>query len=116
MLETVKTKDSVTRMVEDTVREVLEKRGLDTSALSPEAKLADTLGLKSMDLAEIVLILEDELDTDPFQITPITSVRTLGDLRDAYLTMLGLAQSQAPQQDIAAEMSAARSRRAGRRR
>lgn len=116
MLETVPTEASVTRLVEDTVREVLAKRGLDASAISAEAKLADTLGLKSMDLAEIVLILEDEFETDPFQAIPITSIRTVNDLAGAYLTTLGLSEAKAPEQDIAAEMAAARSRRAGRRR
>lgn len=116
MLETVNDAGRVARMVEDTVAEVLTKRGLETAAMAPDAKLADTLGLKSMDLAEIVLILEDEMETDPFQTIPITSIRTLGDLTNAYLTTLGLVEADAHVQDIAAEMATARAKRAGRRR
>lgn len=53
---------------------------LDTDQL-----LVDQLGLESLHLARLVAVLELELDTDPFNDdVPITSVRTVGDLLDAY--------------------------------
>ena len=86
-------------------------------AIAPEARLSETLGLRSMDLAQIVLTLEDDLDCDPFQEIPITSIRTVGDLTGAYLAALGLAEAARPgAQDMAAEMAAARARQARRRR
>jgi acyl carrier protein len=92
-------------------------RDLDPGAIEPRAKLSETLGLRSMDLAQIVLTLEDDLNTDPFQQIPITSIRTVGDLTQAYLVSLGLSDGGAPgSQDMAAEMAAAKARMVRRRR
>jgi len=53
--------------------------------LDEEQLLVDQLGLTSLDLARLVAVLEMELDTDPFSDeVPITSVRTVGDLMNAY--------------------------------
>ena len=102
----------VRKTVSEAVQTVMVARGLDTGAFRPDAKLADGLGLKSMDLAQIVLELEDAFDCDPFQKIPITSIRTVDDLAQAYLVTLGLADRDAPL-DLLAE---ARARRAPRRR
>jgi len=117
MLEIVNTPEVIARRITGAIAEVMAQRGLDSSAVAPEAKLSETLGLKSMDLAQIVLNLEDELETDPFQTIPITSIRTVGDLIGAYASSLGVAGAVAPGgQDMAAEMAAAKARRTGRRR
>ncbi|HSF94124.1 MAG TPA: acyl carrier protein [Thermohalobaculum sp.] len=117
MLEAIGSMDRVASAVRATIAAVMAERGLDPVELAAEAKLSDTLGLKSMDLAQIVLTLEDELETDPFQAIPITSIRTVGDLVTAYGVSLGLIDAAAPgAQDMGAEMAAARQRRAGRRR
>lgn len=115
MLEATNGIERVTAAIHRTIAEVMAQRGLDTAGIAAEAKLSDTLGLKSMDLAQIVLTLEDELEADPFQTIPITSVRTVADLGQAYLVTLGLAEA-APAADMADEMAAARARRGGRRR
>ena len=108
---------AVADRIADTIAEVMRERGLDPASIAPEARLTEGLGLKSMDLARIVLTLEDELEVDPFQTVPITSIRTVGDLTAAYLGALGLGGAPAPAApDMAAEMQAARARRAGRRR
>ena len=117
MLETIGSMDRVRTTIHQTVAEVMAQRGLDPAEIADDAKLSDTLGLKSMDLAQIVLTLEDDLETDPFQSIPITSIRTVGDLVTAYGVSLGLIDQTAPgAQDMGAEMAAARARRAGRRR
>jgi len=117
MLEVTNSRDAIARRVAGTIAEVMAQRGLDPAAIAPEAKLSDTLGLKSMDLAQIVLDLEDGLETDPFQTIPITSIRTVGDLIEAYAAALGVGGAVAPGgQDMAAEMAAAKARRTGRRR
>ena len=74
----------VGQLVRDTISDLLDEQGLDNPGVEDDAKLVDTLGLKSMDIAQVVLVLEDELDADPFQEIPITSVRTVGDLINAY--------------------------------
>jgi acyl carrier protein len=117
MLEIVNTPEVIARRITGAISEVMAERGLDVARIAPEAKLSDTLGLKSMDLAQIVLNLEDELETDPFQTIPITSIRTVGDLIGAYAASLGVAGATAPGgQDMEAEMAAAKARRTGRRR
>ena len=117
MLKPVDSEAQVTQAVKGAVATVMHERGLDTARIAEDAKLSDTLGLKSMDLAQIVLTLEDDLGADPFQQIPITSIRTVGDLVRAYAVTLGVASGAAPGgQDMAAEMEAARARRTGRRR
>ena len=76
MLAKNDTLDSVASTVINIITEVLSEQGLLNGTVEESAKLVDTLGLKSMDIAQIVLNLEDELDTDPFQELPITSIRT----------------------------------------
>ena len=117
MLKSLGSEEQVAEIVRGTVASVMRERGLDTAGIQDEARLSDTLGLKSMDLAQIVLRLEDDLGVDPFRQMPITSIRTVGDLVQAYAITLGVAFGTAPGgQDMAAEMEAARARRAGRRR
>ena len=76
MLAKNDTLDSVASTVINIITEVLSEQGLLNGTVEESAKLVDTLGLKSMDIAQIVLNLEDELDTNPFQELPITSIRT----------------------------------------
>ncbi len=117
MLETTLTEAGVEEMVTSTIAAVMAARDLDPGGIEPPARLSETLGLRSLDLAQIVLTLEDDLDIDPFQTIPITSIRTVGDLTDAYLVSLGLSDRPLPgTQDMAAEMAAAKARRARRRR
>jgi len=84
MLETTPTEDGVEEMVTSTIAAVMAARDLDPGGIEPLARLSETLGLRSLDLAQIVLTLEDDLNIDPFQTIPITSIRTVGDLTDAY--------------------------------
>jgi acyl carrier protein len=121
MLEIVNTPEVIARRIavaiSGAIADVMAERGLDATRIAPEATLSDTLGLTSMDLAQIVLNLEDELEIDPFQTIPITSIRTVGDLIGAYAASLGVAGATAPGgQDMEAEMAAAKARRTGRRR
>jgi acyl carrier protein len=117
MLETTLNRDRVEKTVESTIASIMTARDLDPNVIAPLAKLSETLGLRSMDLAQIVLTLEDDLNTDPFQAIPITSIRTVGDLTQAYLVSLGLSEGELPgAQDMSAEMAAAKERRARRRR
>jgi acyl carrier protein len=117
MLETTLTEGAVEEMVTSTIAAVMAARDLDPGRIEAPARLSETLGLRSLDLAQIVLTLEDDLDIDPFQTIPITSIRTVGDLTDAYLVSLGLSERAVPgAQDMAAEMAAAQARRARRRR
>ncbi len=83
-------------------------------AVAMEATLTGDLGLQSIQLAELVAILEQDLKVDPFAaLVPITSVRTVGDLCEAYRR--GLAGEQ-PSTEADADVMAARQRAQARRR
>ncbi len=117
MLEITLTQGRVEETINSTIAAVMAARELDPGGIEPLSRLSDTLGLRSLDLAQIVLTLEDDLKIDPFQTNPITSIRTVGDLTDAYLVTLGLSDRAVPgAQDMSAEMEAAKARRARRRR
>jgi len=117
MLTKNDTAEHVSDTVMQTISGLLAEQDLDTSLLDSEAKLVDTLGLKSMDIAQVVLTLEDELDVDPFQEIPITSIRTVGDLINAYAITLDPASSAAPEVPSTSVMATqGTSRRANRRR
>lgn len=75
--------------VESTVREVVlevaRRRKPEIQGLEPEQRLTVDLGLKSLDVAQVVAVLEDRLEMDPFsELVAITSVETVGDLTAAY--------------------------------
>lgn len=109
----------VDQLVRDTISDLLEEQGLDNPGVEDDAKLVDTLGLKSMDIAQVVLVLEDELDADPFQEIPITSVRTVGDLINAYQVALDPDSAQSSESETAQQTASTTpptSRRANRRR
>ncbi len=50
----------------DTIRELLERRGADTSGITLTSKLTADLELDSLELAELSAVLEDDLGRDPY--------------------------------------------------
>jgi hypothetical protein len=67
------------------LREIASQRTPGLPALEKRHTLTYDLGLRSLDLAQLVATLEIELRADPFaRLVPITSVRTVGDVCDAY--------------------------------
>lgn len=79
------------------LRRVLQLRTPPLPPLTHELGLTTELGLKSLDLARLVAVLELELGVDPFaQLVAITDLRTLGDLCDAYRRALNGQVADAP--------------------
>jgi acyl carrier protein len=77
-------RETVKAVLLDIVNEVT-RPATEIVDLDEDQLLVDQLGLTSLDLARLVAVLEMELDTDPFSDeVPITGVRTVGDLLDAY--------------------------------
>lgn len=75
----------IDQTIHASIREVAEQRGLTLPPLAKEQTLTADLGLKSLDLAHLIALLESRLQADPFsQWVPITSIRTVGDLCGAY--------------------------------
>jgi acyl carrier protein len=65
------------------VQLVLSNSGRGGNPLNDEDGLFDKIGLDSLDLAQVVVGLEQELKVDPFRKSG-TPIRTFGDLVRAY--------------------------------
>jgi len=65
-------------------RTVFKNKGLDPPALSAETPLDGSLGLESLDFAEVVMRLEQVFGKDPFSNGTIPELGTLGDLCSLY--------------------------------
>ncbi|WP_051773646.1 acyl carrier protein [Streptomyces sp. NRRL S-237] len=72
-------------IIKAVVMDVVEEVSGPVADIAPDDLLVDGLGLSSLHLARITAVLEMELDLDPFvELVPITDVRTVGDLYEAY--------------------------------
>lgn len=67
-----------------TVQAVFENKGMDSPPLSENTPLDPSLGLESLDYAELVVRLEQEFGKDPFSSGTPPRVQTLGDLASYY--------------------------------
>jgi len=65
---------------------VFKSKGLTPPSLAPETVLDGSLGLESLDFAEVVVRLEQVFGKDPFSEGTIPEVRTLHDLCTLYET------------------------------
>ena len=64
------------------IHTLLERRGATGMEVAPKSKLAEDLGLDSLELAELSAVLEDELGRDPFSEGIVPD--TVADLLDFY--------------------------------
>jgi acyl carrier protein len=77
--------DDVERIVIAAVLEVARRGSPGLAAVAPHQTLIVELGLSSLDLAELVAVLDADLGADPFAAdVVIGDVRTVGDLIQAY--------------------------------
>ncbi len=77
--------DHIEEKVHEVVLRVCQQRTPAVSKIDNGHRLTGELGLASLDFARIIAILEMDLGTDPFSCqSPITGMRTVGDLCDAY--------------------------------
>ena len=71
--------------VHSSIRAILVERGEVAPDFDAATHLNAQLGLSSLDLAVLVVELEAALGLDPFaKLVPVTSVRSVGDVVDAY--------------------------------
>lgn len=72
------------------VADLARRRGVEL-VIEPRHRLAADLGLESLDIAELVAVLELELDADPFvESASIADARSVGDLIEIYRHFLAL--------------------------
>ena len=75
----------VRETVEEAVREIMENNNLAERPVEDSSELVKDLGFKSLDVAELVAVLEIELDVDPFSDgVSLMEVRTCGDFCAVY--------------------------------
>ena len=65
-------------------KQVFRNKGLDPPTIGPETVLDRSLGLESIDFAEVVVRLEQEFGTDPFAEGIPLGTRTLSDVARLY--------------------------------
>mgnify|MGYP002626100530 CR=1 FL=1 len=73
--------------VRRTIAEVARDAGREINQIEEADLLRETLGLDSLDLAVVVVRLEQKLGIDPFRVRQ-RSLRTVGDLISAYEEIL----------------------------
>lgn len=108
-------RDTVLKRLAEVMREGDAAANVDR--IAPAATLNGDLGLASLDLAQLVAILEVDLGVDPFAaLVPITGVRTVADLCVAYERGVAGEGPAAEDPELAAirERAAARRDRRGR--
>jgi hypothetical protein len=118
MLKERPTPAQIERAVHDRIRRIVDEEKGACPRFGGADRL-ETIGLASLDLARLVAELEAELGRDPFAaLVPITSVRSVDDLVEAYVKAFSPDPGPAapdPSLAAAAERAEARrSRRAGR--
>jgi acyl carrier protein len=111
---TAPTPIQIEAVVHSKIRTVLEERFAEPRTIRGVDKLNATLGLSSLDLGFIVAELEAELGVDPFaKLVPITSVRSVDDLVEAYCrALIPGATVNERDDDLAAAVQRAQRRRA----
>ncbi len=107
---------AVVEIINEEILSMLSTSGSDIETINMDDTITDHLGLTSLDLAQLVAMLEIRLSADPFAShTSITSVRTVGDLSDAYNTFLNQTD-EATEPTPSAAVQQALQRASGRRR
>ena len=67
------------------IREVFANKGQRPPELGPDTVLDTSLGLESIDFAELAVRLELEFGKDPFASGDVPPIRTIADLAALYL-------------------------------
>lgn len=75
---------SIEEAVLDTIEKFTQQKTKQVGPVVRDKKLVQDLSLTSLDLAEIVVELEDLLNIWPFDEVSIVKVETVGDLIDLY--------------------------------
>lgn len=103
--------------VHEKIHSLLKEQERDVEKISARDKLSDTLGLSSLDLATLISELELALDADPFaELVPVTDLRTVGDLIQAYRLALQPGEAAPRGRDLMPAVARARWRQTRRKR
>ncbi len=85
LMTTPNTTTNILETIATEIHKILKVENKKIGEITREAELNAHVGLTSLNLAELVVALEIRLSVDPFSaLVPITEVRTIGDLCQAY--------------------------------
>jgi len=84
---------------EKVTRALVEEFELDPAKMTPEARLKEDLGLDSLDLVDMVIVLEDACGRKIKDKAALSKIATLGDVEDF---IAGLAEAGLGQGEVAA--------------
>jgi acyl carrier protein len=102
-------------VVHDVVLGLLNERKPERHSVSNSDHLIAHLGFRSLDLAVLLARLEISLEGDPFaELVSITSVRTVGDICDAYRRLFAGEQPARDPEDQGASRAQRRRKATGR--
>ena len=89
--------DKYDAAVHEVLRDLMEEEKSEKADLNNDDRLVEDLGFSSLNMARIIAILEDQFGADPFsKAVAITSIRTVGDLADAYRQTLETETAKEP--------------------
>ncbi|HEX8186013.1 MAG TPA: hypothetical protein VF747_14715 [Blastocatellia bacterium] len=73
------------KTINDVVLQIIRQRSTVIAEVSNEQRLVADLSFSSLDIAQLVAVLEFKLGLDPFATqVAVTNIRTVGDLYTAY--------------------------------
>lgn len=105
----------IERVVHDVVLALVRETDPERRAVSNSDHLIADLGFRSLDLAVLLARLEISLDGDPFsELVSITSVRTVGDICDAYRRLFAGEQPASDSEEQGASRAQRRLKATGR--
>lgn len=77
--------EDLEQTIHEIVLHIVQQKTETIKKVENHNHLTQDLGFRSLDLAQLVSILEFKLGVDPFaKLVPVTSIRTVGDVCDAY--------------------------------
>jgi acyl carrier protein len=105
----------IEKIVHDVVLSALNEKGSERRTISNADHIISDLGFGSLDLAVLLARLEISLEGDPFsELVAITSVRTVGDICDAYRRLFAGEKPVSESERRGAERAERRLRASGR--
>ena len=72
------------KAVIEQLRQIFERKNLTPPDLSPESPVDASIGLESIDFAELVVRLEGVYGSDPFASGDVPQLQTIADLAALY--------------------------------
>ncbi|MCC5622299.1 hypothetical protein [Nostoc sp. CHAB 5715] len=98
MLKQPEAMPNLEQIIHETVLQIVQQQSSTISEIKNDQKLNTELSFSSLDLAQLVAVLELKLEADPFaKLVPITSIRTVGDLYNAYCKCFSTTEEQEEQ-------------------